>query len=199
LEYIITDTSFSKQGSNNYTTTSLIDGFYINSPNNNIYSSTTNINMNFNSYYYPITLHIPHNTLVARPIPPTNNTETRILNPIPLENLEKFNAKFFEENFIHLDNLTATLVNHDHLTNIQWQEACTSLDDIIGKISQTIKKTYKVAPLPHLTNRTAQQRGFLPCKLAKSWKKTHSHLSSNKKNHIHYKKPFQLANTPYYR
>ena len=95
FEYIPTNTTFSRQGGNNYTSTSLIDGFYINSPDNNIYSFTTNTHMNLNSYHYPITLHIPHNTLLARPITPNNNTQSKILNPIPPKNLEKFNIKFF--------------------------------------------------------------------------------------------------------
>ena len=43
LEYIPTNTTFSRQGSNNYTSTSLVDGFYINSPYNNMYSSTTTL------------------------------------------------------------------------------------------------------------------------------------------------------------
>jgi hypothetical protein len=37
LEYIPTNTTFSRQGGNNYTSISLIDGFYINSPYNNTY------------------------------------------------------------------------------------------------------------------------------------------------------------------
>ncbi len=94
-----------------------VDGFYINSPDNSIYSSTTNTHMNLNSDHYPITLHLPHNTLLARPIPPNNNTQTRIINPIPPENLEKFSIKFFEENSIQINALNIFLENHDHLAN----------------------------------------------------------------------------------
>ena len=171
LEYIPTNTSFSRQGGNNYTSTSLIDGFYIKSPDNSIYSCTTNVDMNLNSDHYPITLHIPNNTLIARTIPPTNIAQIRILNPIPPEALEKFNIKFFEENSIQIDTLTNILKNHDHLTHIQWQNACAALDIIIGKISQNIEGTCSASPLPQLTSRTAQQGGFLPRKIAKQWKK----------------------------
>ena len=95
LEYIPTNTNLSRQGGYNYTSTSLIDGFYINSPDNSRFSSTTNTNMNLNSDHFPVTLYIPQNILIARPPPPVNNTPTRIMNPIPPINLEKFNIDFF--------------------------------------------------------------------------------------------------------
>jgi exonuclease III len=171
LEYIPTNTTFSRQGGNNYTSTSLIDGFYINSPNNSGYSSTTNTQMNLNSDHYPITLHIPHNTLIARTPPSNNSTQIRILNPIPPEKLEQFNIKFFEENTIQINVLTTILENNDSLTHTQWQNACSSLDAIIDKISLTIKETCSAELIPQHTNRTAQQGGFLPRKLAKIWKK----------------------------
>jgi hypothetical protein len=81
LEYIPTNTRISRQGGFNYTSTSLIDGFYIHSPDNSKFTSTTNTNMNLNSDHYPVTLHIPHNTLIARFPPLTNESPTRILNP----------------------------------------------------------------------------------------------------------------------
>ena len=171
LVYIPTNTYISRQGGYNYTSTSLIDGFYINSPYNNRFTSTTNTNMNLNSDHYLVTLHIPLNMLIARPSPPINIAPTRILNPIPPENLEKFNIEFFEANSIQVNELTSLLENHNHLTPNQWQEACVTLDNIIGKISTTIEKTCKATPMPTLTNRTAQQGGFLPRKLSKEWKK----------------------------
>jgi len=97
LEHIPSNTSISRQWGYNYTSTSLIDGFYIHSPDNNIFISTTNTNMNLSSNHYPVTLHIPHNTLIARPLPPTNTSSIRILNPIPPENLGNFNITFFEK------------------------------------------------------------------------------------------------------
>ena len=171
LEYIPTNTTFSRQGGNNYTSTSLIDGFYINSLDNSKYSCTTNTHVDLNSDHYPITLHISHNTLLARPITHNNITHTRILNPIPPENLERFNIKFFEENSIQINDLITHLENHDQLTNTQWHSACNTLDTIIRKISQTIEETCSAAPIPPLTNRTAKQGGFLPRKLARQWKK----------------------------
>jgi len=48
LDYIPTNTTFSRQGGNNYASTNLIDGFYINSLDNSRYSSTTNTNMDLN-------------------------------------------------------------------------------------------------------------------------------------------------------
>jgi hypothetical protein len=120
------------------TSTNLIDGFYTNSLDNSRYSSTTNTHIDLNSNHYPIFLHIPHNTLLAICISPNNTTQTRILNPIPPENLENFNIKFFEENSIQINTLTTLLETHDHLTNTQWQNACNSIDIIIQKNSQNI-------------------------------------------------------------
>jgi hypothetical protein len=119
LEYIPTNTSISRQGGYNYTSTSLIDGFHIHSPDNSKFTSTTNTNMNLNSDHYPVTLHIPHNTLIARPPPPTITSSTRILNPIPRIHLENFNITFFEENSTQLKALTTLLETHQHLTCAQ--------------------------------------------------------------------------------
>ena len=171
LEYIPTNTNISRQGGYNYTSTSLIDGFYINSLDNNRFTSTTNTNMNLNSDHYPVTLHIPQNILMARPPPPAYISLTRILNPIPPENLEQFNIEFFEANSMQINDLTSLLENHSHLTCDIWHEACIALDNIVEKISIIIERTCKAAPIPTLINRTSQQGGFLPRKLAKEWKK----------------------------
>ena len=115
--------------------------------------------------------HIPHNTLIARPPSPTNTSPTRILNPIPLENIEKFNITFFEEKSAQPKALTTLLENHQHLTPNQWQEACTSFDYIVNKISEKkIEKTCTTYPLPNLMYKTSQQGGFLPRKLVRGWK-----------------------------
>ena len=45
FEYISTNTTFSRRGGNIYISTSLIYGFYINSPDNSIYFSTTKTHM----------------------------------------------------------------------------------------------------------------------------------------------------------
>ena len=171
LEYIPTNTNITRQRGYNYTSTSLIYGFYINSLDNNRFTSTTNTNMNLNSDHYPVTLHIPQNTLIARPPTPAYTTPTRILNPIPPINLEQFNIEFFEANSTQINELTNLLEHHSHLTPDLWHEACIALDNIVEKISITIEKTCKAAPIPTLTNRTSQQGGFLPRKLSKEWKK----------------------------
>ena len=132
LEYIPTNSNISRQRGYNYTSTSLIDGFYINSPNNNRFTSTTITDMNLNSDHYPVTLHIPQNILIARSPPPANTTPIRILNSIPPENLENFNIEFFEVNSAQLNELTNLLENHNHLALDQWQEACLALDNIVG-------------------------------------------------------------------
>jgi hypothetical protein len=127
--------------------------------------------MYLNSDHYPVTLHIPYNTFIAKPPPSTNASPIRILNPIPPENLEKFNITFFEKNSTQLKELTTLLEDHQLLTPDQWKNACTSLDYIIKKISKTTEKTCKPDPLPILTNIASQQGGFLPRKLAREWKR----------------------------
>jgi hypothetical protein len=165
-----TITSFTRQGGANYTHTSLLDGFYIKTSNTQHYLSYTNIDTILNSDHFLVHLHIPHNTLLARPIPPSIPKHPRILNPIPLHKIETFNVQFLETNTILINNLTAILL-HDNLNETQWPLTCTLLNSIIQIFSQTIQKTCTAPPpiLP-LTSRTAQQGGYLPRKLQKLWK-----------------------------
>ena len=166
LTYIPTDTNYSWQGGHNYTHTSLIDGFFIKIQNHTTYISTTFVESNLNSDHLSIILHIPPNKLIARQPPPPITRTTRIMNPIPQENLEKFKTKFFEENAIQLNNIT-TLLSLDQLTQNQWQSTCTQMDHIIQKISETIENTYSATSIPTLTNKASQQGGFFPRKLQK--------------------------------
>ena len=174
LTYIPTNNTYSRQGGQNYTQTSLIDGYYIKSPNKDLYTSNTNNDHNLNSDHSPVTLHIPPNTLLARQSPPATNKPNRILNPIPQENIEKFKTKFYEENAVQINELTNTLLNNQQNTN-QRQIACTQLEQLVQEISNKIQTTCSVPPLPTLSNQTAQQGGFLPRKIQKQWKK---HLST---------------------
>jgi len=90
LTYIHTNSPFSKQGGQNYTQTSLIDGYYIKTHNNSLYTSTTNHDHNLNSDHSSVTLHIPPNTLIVCPTMAKIDKTRRILNPIPFDNIEKF-------------------------------------------------------------------------------------------------------------
>ena len=106
LSYISTNTKCSRQGGQNYTQNSLIDGFFIKTPNNNQYTSTTNQNIQLNSDHFPIHLHIPPNALIAKDPLTTSEPPPRILNPIPKENLDEFRTIFFERNSNQIDELT---------------------------------------------------------------------------------------------
>ena len=171
LEYIPTNTRISRQGGYKYTSTSLIDGFYIHSPDNNKFISTTNTNMNLNSDHYPVTLHIPHKHV-------TNyNTE-----PNTTRKYRKFNITFFEENSAQIRTITTLVENHQHLNPDQWTEVCTTFDHIVNKISETKGKTCQADPLPNLTNIISQQGGFLPRKLAKEWKRNLTLLENRDRN-----------------
>ena len=118
LSYVPTNIKFSRQGGNNYTQNSLIDGFFIKTPNNNQYTSITNQNINLNSDHLPIYLQIPPNTLIARTPITTSEPTPRILNPIPKQNLEAFRTKFFETHSNQIEELTQLLQNNQ-LTNEQ--------------------------------------------------------------------------------
>ena len=169
LEYIPTNNKYSRQGGQDYNQTSSIDGYYIKTPNNTLYTSTINNTHNLNSYHSPVTLHIPSNTLLARCMPPTTDRPPRILNLIPQVNIEIFKTIFFEENALQINELTNTLKNVQ-ITNDQWQSSYTTLDNLILKISDKIQDTFSAPPLPYFTNHVAQQGGFLPRKLQKKWK-----------------------------
>ena len=198
LTYIPTNSSYSRQGGQNYNQTSLIDGYYIKTTNNTLYTSTTNNTHNLNSDHSPITLHIPPNTLIARDIPPTTEKPPRILNPIPQINIERFKTEFFEENAPELNEFTSTLIKNQ-LTKEQWQTTCIMFDHLIQKISDKIQETCSAPPLPDLTNRTSQQGGFLPRKLKKKMEKPPCHISPNQESNLSSKKRTKLANTPHTR
>jgi hypothetical protein len=102
LKYIPTNTNYSYQGGNNYTSTSLIDGFYIkiqqNPPNTPSFTSKTILNLKQNSNHFPISLEIPPNNLISKKhvAAPINN-KPKILNPIPPENINMFCIQFSEK------------------------------------------------------------------------------------------------------
>jgi endonuclease/exonuclease/phosphatase family metal-dependent hydrolase len=86
LNYIPTNTTYTRQGGFDYTHTSLIDRYFIKSPNNTNYTSQTNIDFQQNSDHFPVSLFIPNNIILARPPLPPMPTQPRLLNPIPQTN-----------------------------------------------------------------------------------------------------------------
>jgi hypothetical protein len=113
LQYIPTDTNYSYQGGNNYTSTSLIDGFYTKIQQTTInttpFTSKTILQLNQNSDYYPICLNIPPNNIISKKHIPTPNTTPKLLNPIPPENINMFRIKFSETNIEYTQQLTNLL------------------------------------------------------------------------------------------
>lgn len=75
----------------------------------------------------------------------------------------------------------ALLERNVKLTPKQWKNACTTLDTLITKTSNTIQETCNAPPIPPLSKKIAKQGGFLPKNLQKSWKK---HTISHKKSYI---------------
>jgi hypothetical protein len=176
LKYIPTNTNYSYQGGYNYTSTSLIDGFYtkIQPSSSNIlnFSSTTILNLKQNSDHYPIDLYIPPNNIISKkyiPIPISN--KPKILNPIPPENINQFCIKFSENNTTLIHQLINILQNNIKLPHNQWKHVCEQMDQIVGNISKIIEDTCTAPPIPTLTNQTSKQGSYLPRKLQKQWKK----------------------------
>jgi exonuclease III len=174
LQYI--PTNYSYQGGNNYTSTSLLDGFYAKtqqtSSNITTFTSKTLLNLKQNFDHYPICLEIPPNNIISKKHPPTlNNNNPKILNPIPPENINKFCFRFSETNTNQIQHLTNILQNNIKLPQNQWQQVYEEMDQIIKNISKIIEDTCSVPPIPTLTNLTSKQGGYLPIKLQKIWKK----------------------------
>jgi hypothetical protein len=110
LQYIPTDTDYSYQGGNNYTLTSLIDGFYTkiqqNPSNTPTFTSKTILNLTQNSDHFPICLEIPPNNIISKKHILVQNKKSKILNPIPPENINMFCIKFSETNTNQIQQLT---------------------------------------------------------------------------------------------
>jgi hypothetical protein len=175
LKYIPTNTNYSYQGGYNYTSTSLIDGFYIKiqsrTTNTPTFSSKTILNLKQNSDHYPINLYIPPNNIIAKKYLPKPDSKPRILNPIPPENINKFRIQFSETNTTLIYQLIDTLQSNTKLPHNQWQQVCTQMDDIVNNISKIIEDTCTAPPIPTLTEQASKQGGFLPRKFQKQWKK----------------------------
>jgi hypothetical protein len=151
LQYIPTDTNYSYQGRNNYTSTSLIDGFYTkiqqNLPHTPAFTSKTVLNLKQNSNHYPICLNIPPNNIIAKEYTPTPNNKPKILNPIPPENINMFCIKFSKKNTNQIQQLTNLLQNNTTLPLNQWQQICEEMDSMVQNISKIIEDTCIAPPI----------------------------------------------------
>ena len=175
LQYIPTNTDYSHQGGNNYTSTSLIDGFYTkiqqNPPNMTRFTSKTILNLKQNFDHYQICLDIPSNNIISKiPTPASNNNTSQILNPIPPKNINQFCIKFSEKNTTEIQQLTNILQNNIILPQNQWQQVCEEMDLMVQNMSKIIEETCTAPPIPRLTNQTNKQGGYFSKKLQKKWK-----------------------------
>jgi hypothetical protein len=175
LQYIPTDTNYSYQDGYNYTSTSLIDGFYTKIQQNSLhipsFTSKTILNLKQNSDHYPICLNIPPNNIIAKKNTPILNNKPKILNPIPLENINMFCIKFSEQNTNQIQLLTNLLQNNTTLSQNQWQQICAEIDSMVRNISKIIEDTCTAPSIPTLIHLINKQGGYLPRKLQKLWKK----------------------------
>ena len=176
LQYIPINTNYSYQGGYNYTSTSLIDGFYTKiqprTTNSPIFSSKTILNLKQNSDHYPIILYISFNNIIAKKHRPIlNSNKPRILNPIPSKNINKFYIQFSKTNTTLIHQLINILQSNTKLPYNQWQQVCEKMDQMVNNISKTIEDTCTAPPIPMHTDQASKQGGFLLRKLQKQWKK----------------------------
>lgn len=92
LMYIPTNTTYTRQEGEHYTTNSLIDGFYIKHPHIHLYTSTTILSLSLNSDHFPVSLYILPNTIIARTSPPKPPPTPRIPNVVPSQKLHEFHT-----------------------------------------------------------------------------------------------------------
>ena len=96
LHVINNHNNFTRQGGHNYTSTSLIDGFYSNSPGHNNLQNHTVTHLNQNSDHYPILLQLPPNIIITKRT--TNPTYAPwIIYPISPANLQKLHTMFLDK------------------------------------------------------------------------------------------------------
>ena len=156
-------------GHSHYTSTSHIDGFYTNIPNTANLLCSTITNLNQNSDHYPVQLQLNPNSIVIKDhTTPTNSP--RITYPIPSKSLQTLQTTFLEKQNLALTNLTNTL-QQEHLTPAQWENAQTTLQEIINSLSQCIEHTCMTKPIPPLPSKVKTQGGFLPRIQQKKWKR----------------------------
>ena len=160
--------NFTRKGGHNYTSTSHIDGFYTNDPNITNLHSHTLTNLNQNSDHYPVQLQLAPNTIVIKEITTPTSTP-RITYPIPLNNLQNLQTTFIGKQNIAIENLTQIL-QKEHLTLTQWEDAQLKLQEITNSLSQCIEQTCMSHPTPPLPNRVKPQGGFLPRTQQNKWK-----------------------------
>jgi hypothetical protein len=95
LAYISTNTTYTRQRGQNYTHTSLFDGYYTKSSNYTSYPLQTETDFLQNLDHFLVSLFLPNNRLLARPPPPTPQTNAQLLNRIPQKTLDFFNTTYF--------------------------------------------------------------------------------------------------------
>jgi hypothetical protein len=123
--------------------------------------ANTILNLKQNSDHYPICLNIPPNNILSKkPINAPNN-KTKILNPIPPENINIFRIKFAKTNSNQIQQLINLLLYDTTLSQNQWQQVCEQMDQIVQNISKIIEDTYTAPPIPILTSLTNKQGGYL--------------------------------------
>jgi hypothetical protein len=96
--------------------------------------ANTILNLKQNSDHYPICLNIPPNNIISKkPINAPNN-KTKILNPIPPENINIFRIKFAKTNSNQIQQLINLLLYDTTLSQNQWQQVCEQMDQIVQNI-----------------------------------------------------------------
>lgn len=105
--YISRDTTFTQQGGDQYSHTSLIDGFYIKNPLN--HSAHIDTTSPLNSNHFPVHLKVPNNTLITRQPHQPQKSPIRHLNLLRPENIVNFQTQYMESNAHTIQSFTYIL------------------------------------------------------------------------------------------
>lgn len=152
LKVINNPINFTRQGGHNYTSTSHIESFYINAPNAPNIQSHTLTNLNQNSDHYPVQLQLAPNTVVIKEtIIPTN-----ILWITYLISLNNIQTTFLDKQNLAIEDLIQIL-QQEHLTVTQWEDAQHKLQEITNFLSQCVEQTCISQPTPPLPNMVKSQ------------------------------------------
>ena len=156
LKVVHNPINFTRQEGHNYISTSHIDGFYTNDPNITNLHSHTLTNLNQISDHYPVQLQLAPNTIVLKKTTTPINT-LRITYSIPLNNFQNLQTYFKGKQNIAIENLTQIL-QQEHLTPTQWEDAQLELQEITNSLSQCIEHACISHLTPQLPNRVKLQR-----------------------------------------
>jgi exonuclease III len=183
LKYIPTNTDYSRQGGSNYTSQSLIYGYYKTEETTTL-QCTTDVSNIYNSDHFPILLNLPNNTIIL-PNKPSTNTQERpyIPSPIPHHTLLKFHTMFEEESYSQVQTLQTQLNTTEHpLTFQDWENAKNGIEGLIQTMTECTLQSCCEEKLEPQTDRSTKQGGYIPHTIKKNGSSNSTYITAPAKS-----------------